>query len=156
FWQAVVLLLVAAAVVLVAADIALERPVAWLAAAPTTVSIVFFTLLWVLILLLIPIAPAMMVIGLVGSAIFIGANKTLNVLGSETVGLMTNPELALIPLFIMMGNFAKASGLAEDIYRLAHATFGFLRGGVAMATVVGCAGFGALTGSSVATAVTIG
>jgi C4-dicarboxylate transporter, DctM subunit len=156
FWRSALVLLAAAAAVLVGAWIGLERPVAWLAAAPLTVSIVFFTLLWVIILFLIPIAAAMMVIGLVGSAIFIGANKTLNVLGSETVGLMTNPDLALIPLFIMMGNFAKASGLADDIYRLAHATFGFLRGGVAMATVVGCAGFGALTGSSVATAVTIG
>jgi tripartite ATP-independent transporter DctM subunit len=156
FWQTALLLVAAAVVVLMGASIWLERPVAWLVAAPTTVSIVFFALLWVLVLLLIPIAAAMMVIGLVGSAVFIGANKTLNVLGSETVGLMTNPDLALIPLFIMMGNFAKASGLADDIYRLAHATFGFLRGGVAMATVVGCAGFGALTGSSVATAVTIG
>lgn len=156
YWQVALLLLLAAAAVLIGAGIWLERPLAWLTAAPTAVSIVFFVLLWVLILLLIPIAAAMMLIGLLGSAVFIGAGKTLNVLGSETVGLMTNPDLALIPLFIMMGNFAKASGLAEDIYRLAQATFGFLRGGVAMATVVGCAGFGALTGSSVATAVTIG
>jgi C4-dicarboxylate transporter DctM subunit len=149
-------LLLSAAVVPIVIGISFDQPVRFLTAAPMTASIVLFALLWVLVLLLMPIALAMLLIGLFGTAFFIGTEKTLSVLGSETVGLVTNPDLALIPLFIMMGNFAKASGLAEDIYRLAHATFGFLRGGVAMATVVGCAGFGALTGSSVATAVTIG
>ena len=155
YWLTVALLLIAAAAPIVI-GIIFDHPIRWFTAAPMTFSIVMFALLWVFILLLMPIAVAMLVIGLFGTAAFIGTEKALNVLGSETVGLMTNPDLALIPLFIMMGNFAKASGLADDIYRLAHATFGFLRGGVAMATVVGCACFGALTGNSIATAVTIG
>lgn len=155
YWLTVTLLLVAASAPIVI-GIIFDHPIRWFTAAPMSFSIVMFALLWVFILLLMPIAVAMLVIGLFGTAAFIGTEKALNVLGSETVGLMTNPDLALIPLFIMMGNFAKASGLADDIYRLAHATFGFLRGGVAMATVVGCACFGALTGNSIATAVTIG
>ena len=77
-------------------------------------------------------------------------------LGSETAGLITNADLAVIPLFLMMGGFANASGLSSDIYRLAHALFGFQRGGLALATVGGCAGFGALTGSSLATVATMG
>jgi tripartite ATP-independent transporter DctM subunit len=108
------------------------------------------------ILLLVPVAAAMIVIGVVGTAVLIGMPKALNVLGSETVGLITNPELALIPLFMMMGAFASISGMASDVYRLAHAALGFQRGGIALATIAGCAGFGALTGSSVATAATIG
>ena len=155
YWLTAALLLIAAATP-IAIGVWLDHPIRWFTAAPMSFSIVMFALLWVFILLLMPIAAAMLVIGLFGTAAFIGTEKALNILGSETVGLVTNPDLALIPLFIMMGNFAKASGLADDIYRLAHATFGFLRGGVAMATVVGCACFGALTGSSIATAVTIG
>ena len=55
-----------------------------------------------------------------------------------------------------MGGFATAAGLSNDIYRLAHASFGLLRGGLAHATIGGCAGFGALTGSSLATVATMG
>jgi tripartite ATP-independent transporter DctM subunit len=62
----------------------------------------------------------------------------------------------VLPLFILMGSLAAIAGMSDDLYRLAQATLGTRKGGLALATIVGCAGFGAVTGSSVATVVTIG
>jgi C4-dicarboxylate transporter DctM subunit len=123
---------------------------------PIELSLAMFGLLWVLVLLMIPVAVVLLVCGLIGTVLLMGPNAALNVLGSETAGLMTNADLAVVPLFLLMGGFATAGGLSNDIYRLAHASFGFLRGGLAHATVGGCAGFGALTGSSLATVATMG
>ena len=119
-------------------------------------SIFMFFALWLLILVLMPVGVAMTLAGLIGTAAYMGFPQAFSVLGSETVGLITNADLAVIPLFLMMGGFAVAGGLSEDIFRLAHALFGFQRGGLALATIGGCAGFGALTGSSLATVATIG
>ncbi|MSQ70241.1 MAG: TRAP transporter large permease subunit [Betaproteobacteria bacterium] len=119
-------------------------------------AIFFFFLLWALILLFVPLAAALALSGLLGTAALMGFSQAFSVLGSETVGLITNADLAVIPLFLIMGGFATAGGLSSDIYRLAHALFGFQRGGLALATIGGCAGFGALTGSSLATVATIG
>jgi len=123
---------------------------------PITIALVFVLVLWILILGFVPVAAALLVCGLLGTATLMGWHSALNVLGSETAGVITNADLAVIPLFLMMGGFANASGLSSDIYRLAHALFGFQRGGLALATVGGCAGFGALTGSSLATVATMG
>jgi C4-dicarboxylate transporter DctM subunit len=123
---------------------------------PVTVAVVFLFVLWALILGLVPVSAALLICGLLGTATLMGWPNAFNVLGSETVGLITNADLAVIPLFLMMGGFANASGLSSDIYRLAHALLGFQRGGLALATVGGCAGFGALTGSSLATVATMG
>jgi tripartite ATP-independent transporter DctM subunit len=115
-----------------------------------------FALLWVLIVTMVPVAAALAAVGFVGAVALFGLPRALTVVGSETVGILANADLAVIPLFLLMGGFATAGGLSADIYRLAQAMFGFQRGGLAMATIGGCAGFGALTGSSVATAATIG
>lgn len=123
---------------------------------PVGIAIAMFVFLWVLVLLMAPVGFALGLSGLVGIALLIGWHRALLFVGSETMGLFTNAEIALIPLFLMMGAFATVSGMSADIYRLAHAAFGARSGGVAMATVAGCAGFGALTGSSIATAATIG
>jgi C4-dicarboxylate transporter DctM subunit len=122
----------------------------------TAFSISVFFLLWALILLFVPIAAALVICAIVGTGVLMGYPTALNILGSETVGLITNEELAVLPLFMIMGAFAGVAGLSSDIYRLAHATFGPFRGGLALASVGGCAGFGALTGSSLATVATIG
>ncbi len=127
-----------------------------LTSASTAFSISVFFLLWVLILLFVPIAAALVICALVGTGVLMGYPSALNILGSETVGLITNEELAVLPLFMIMGAFAGVAGLSSDIYRLAHATFSPFRGGLALASVGGCAGFGALTGSSLATVATIG
>jgi C4-dicarboxylate transporter, DctM subunit len=119
-------------------------------------AVTLFLLLWAIALLFIPIAAALAICGIVGAAGLLGTTQALNVLGSETMGLITSEELAVIPLFLMMGGFAVAGGIAHDMYRLAHAIFAPLRGGLALATIAGCAGFGSVTGSSLATIATIG
>jgi C4-dicarboxylate transporter DctM subunit len=77
-------------------------------------------------------------------------------LGSEYISAFSNADLAVIPLFLLMGSLAGVSGLSSDIYRLAYAFIGHRKGGLALATIGGCAGFGAVCGSSVATAATMG
>ncbi len=115
-----------------------------------------FALLWLLIVAMVPVAAALAAVGFAGAVALFGLPRALTVVGSETVGILANADLAVIPLFLLMGGFATAGGLSADIYRLAQALFGFQRGGLAMATIGGSAGFGALTGSSLATAATIG
>jgi len=127
-----------------------------LSGASTAFSISIFFLLWVLILLFVPIAAALVISALIGTGVLMGFPTALTILGSETVGLITSEDLAVLPLFMIMGALAGVAGMSSDIYRLAHATFAPLRGGLALASVGGCAGFGALTGSSLATVATIG
>jgi C4-dicarboxylate transporter DctM subunit len=127
-----------------------------LSGASTAFSISIFFLLWALILLFIPIAAALVICALIGTGVLMGYPTALTILGSETVGLITSEDLAVLPLFMIMGALAGVAGLSSDIYRLAHATFAPFRGGLALASVGGCAGFGALTGSSLATVATIG
>lgn len=127
---------------------------AW--SAPIVWALIVFAALWVLVLGGIPVAACLGFAGLLGTAAMLGWDRSLIVLGNETTQLFTNANLALIPLFLIMGALASVAGLSSDIYRLAQAALGARRGGLAMATVGACAGFGALTGSSVATAATIG
>jgi tripartite ATP-independent transporter DctM subunit len=110
-----------------------------------------------LTLLEVPLGAAMGLIGIVGLAHVLGRyNSAFVLLGTNSSQLLINLDLATIPLFIMMGGFAAAAGLSRELYRLAHAVVGHLRGGLAYATIGGCAGFGAVNGSSVATAAVIG
>ncbi|MCW5772562.1 MAG: TRAP transporter large permease subunit, partial [Rhodospirillaceae bacterium] len=119
-------------------------------------ALAFFGLLWVLILLMVPIGPALGLTGLLGAAALLGLDPALSVLGTEAQSFLTNESLATLPLFLLMGAFAGVAGLSSDIFQLAQALIGHRRGGLALATIGGCAGFGALTGSSLATAVVIG
>lgn len=120
------------------------------------ISLAMFGLLWVLILCFIPLSAAMILCGLLGSAAVLGFDRAFSVVSSETIDLITNADLAVIPLFLLMGGFATVGGLASDIYRFGNALLGWARGGLAMATIAGSAGFGAFTGSSLATVATIG
>ncbi len=115
-----------------------------------------FVILWLVLFLLVPVAAVMGLAGIVGTAFFLGFRPSLNVFSSEATGFLTNPQVAALPLFLMMGSFASVAGLSDDVYRLAQALLGRLRGGLALATIGGCAGFGAVTGSSLATAATFG
>jgi tripartite ATP-independent transporter DctM subunit len=113
-------------------------------------------LLFVLIALHVPIGVSMALVGVGGFATVVGLQPALSLLATETTEVMTNTDLSVIPLFLIMGNLARVGGLASDIYSLANAFVGHRRGGLAMATVGGCAGFGAVCGSGVATAATFG
>jgi tripartite ATP-independent transporter DctM subunit len=75
---------------------------------------------------------------------------------TEVSGLLTDYQMAMLPLFLMMGSFAAVAGVSDDVYRLAQALLGRFRGGLAMATIGGCTGFGMVTGSSLATVATFG
>ncbi len=123
---------------------------------PGTTVAIAFAVLWGLMLLLMPLAAATGLIGIVGCSLFIGVAPAMSAFATEATGLLTNSQLATLPLFLMMGSFAAVAGLADDLYRLSHVLFGRWRGGLAYATIGSCAGFGALTGSSLATAATIG
>jgi tripartite ATP-independent transporter DctM subunit len=123
---------------------------------PRSLALLLFLAMWALSLALVPLAAAMGLVGFVGAALLMGYGPALNVLGTTAASYLTNVDLAVLPLFLIMGSFATAAGLSADIYELAHVLLGHHRGGLAMATIGGCAGFGALTGSSLATAATVG
>ncbi len=103
-----------------------------------------------------PVAIAMMVIGVIGIWVLNGWQASMSTLVDESFVIASTYELIVIPLFVLMGNFATISGMSADLYRAAYAWFGHWRGGLASATIASCAGFAALSGSSVASAVTMG
>ena len=109
-----------------------------------------------LILLHVPIGIAMATVGVIGYGIITGFGPALSLLATESSSVISNVDLAVIPLFLLMGNFATEAGISKDIYSLAYAFFGHYRGGLAMATVGGCGFFGSICGSSTATAATFG
>ncbi len=115
-----------------------------------------FVIMWLLTLILLPIAAIMGIVGVISSSLFIGLFPSLGAASTEVTGFLGNSQLATLPLFLMMGSFAAVADISEDVYRLAHVLFGRLRGGLALTTIAGCAGFGALTGHSISTTVTIG
>ena len=123
---------------------------------PVTVAVLGIAGMFVLIALQIPIGISMAIAGVVGFGTLASWPAALSLVGSKAVGAISSEELAVIPLFLVMGSFANISGLASDIYKLAYAFLGHRRGGLALATVGGCAGFGAVCGSSLATAATMG
>ena len=115
-----------------------------------------FVIMWLMTLILIPIAAIMGIVGVISSTLFIGLLPSLGAASTEVTGFLGNSQLATLPLFLMMGSFAAVADISEDVYRLAHVMLGRLRGGLALTTIAGCAGFGALTGHSISTTVTIG
>jgi tripartite ATP-independent transporter DctM subunit len=117
---------------------------------------VAFVLMWLLMLAQVPLAAVMGLTGVVCSALFIGFAPAISAFATEATSFLTNAQVATLPLFLMMGSFAAVSGMSDDMYRLGHVLLSRYRGGLALATIGGCAGFGALTGSSLATAATIG
>ncbi|SLN28117.1 Sialic acid TRAP transporter permease protein SiaT [Aquimixticola soesokkakensis] len=119
-------------------------------------ALVVFIGMWVLVLLTVPIGVAMGIAGLVGTATLLRPGVALNVLGSETTAFITQDALSVLPLFLLMGAFATVAGIGSDLYRLAYALLGHIRGGLAHASILACAAFGTLTGSSVATQMSIG
>src|ERR671918_1501891 len=104
----------------------------------------------------VPIALAMGIVGIVGYAYMRDWNWTVAFATLQTKLYETgrNYTLSVVPLFILMGNFVTRAGMSQELFRAAYAFIGHLRGGLAMATIVGCAGFGAICGSSIATAAT--
>jgi tripartite ATP-independent transporter DctM subunit len=109
----------------------------------------------VLIALRMPVGVAMLLVGGVGYAAINGADPLLNTLKTLTFSKFANYTLTVIPLFLLMGEFATKAGMSAALYRAGRAWFGHWRGGLAVATIGGCAAFGAICGSSIATAATM-
>ncbi len=112
--------------------------------------------LFALILLSVPVAFAMIIVGVVGFAASAGITPALTFLATEPAHLFSSIDMATTPMFLLMGAFANVAGFSEDIYALAAAFLGHRRGGLAYATIGGAAAFGSVCGSSTATAATFG
>ena len=123
---------------------------------PIYIGIAGIVLVLVLMSQRLPVAFAMMVVGLVGHGILDGWPSAFSTFITEAWSTTTYYELIVIPMFVMMGNVASMSGMSRDLYNAAYAWVGHFRGGLAHATVIGCTGFAALSGSSVASALTLG
>ena len=116
-----------------------------------------FPALLVLIFLRVPIGLAMFSTGFVGLYLVTGStNLALARLKSESFTTFSNYSLSIVPMFLLMGYFATVGGMSQALFKAAEGFLGHRRGGVAMAAVGACAGFGAICGSSLATAATMG
>jgi tripartite ATP-independent transporter DctM subunit len=131
-------------------------PAALVPSSKVVFAAVAFGVMWITIMMFVPLGAAMGLTGLIGAIGLLGLEPALSVLGSEAKRYLTDDALSVLPLFLLMGTFASVAGIGRDIYRLFDAFLGHLRGGLAHATIGACAAFGALTGSSLATQMTIG
>ncbi|WP_319764262.1 TRAP transporter large permease [Maridesulfovibrio sp.] len=123
---------------------------------PITVGILgILCLLLVILVLRLPVGFAMGIIGFVGFAKVLNLKAAYGMLGTEIWNVFSSYGLTVIPLFILMGQICFYSGVNERLYKSAYAWMGHIRGGIAMATVLACAGFAAICGSNTATAATM-
>jgi len=123
---------------------------------PIVVGVAGIVFLIVLFLLRMPVAFAMALVGFVGFGFLTTPEAALSLLGHDLFDTFTSYPLSVIPMFILMGTFAFASGISRRLFKTTYAWIGHRRGGLTVATVFACAGFGAICGSSTATAATMG
>jgi tripartite ATP-independent transporter DctM subunit len=112
----------------------------------------------VLLLLLavrVPVGVAMIAVGVGGYVSLAGFAPLLNFAKTSPYWAFANYDLSVVPMFLLMGQFASRAGLSRALFESANTFLGHRRGGVAMAAIGGCAGFGAICGSSLATAATM-
>jgi len=119
-------------------------------------ALVGFAIVFALAVLRVPLAFAMGGVGIVGIGVMRGWAPALASTAQVAYETGFAYTLSVIPLFILMGNFVARAGLAQELFGAAYAFIGHRRGGLAHATVAACAGFGAICGSSIATAATMG
>jgi len=125
----------------------------------------FVVLLLLIIVVRMPIAFAMGLVGFFGFAVMMGLSwdnwdtfrwtGPMSMAANRVVSTVQNYSLSVIPLFILMGNLVMRSGLSQELYQASNAFLGHKKGGLAMATVVACGGFSAISGSSLATSATM-
>ncbi|AQS51710.1 MAG TPA: TRAP transporter large permease [Paenalcaligenes hominis] len=99
----------------------------------------------------LPIAWGMLLIGVIGFSFYTGLEAAFTMAAQTAYDTGMSYSFTVLPLFILMGNLVNASGLSRDLYTAANAFIGHLRGGLAMATILACGSFSALSGSSMAT-----
>ncbi len=120
------------------------------------IGIIGIVVLLLLMVLRMPIGVAMLLVGIVGFGVLNGFAAAFAALGTYPYQYAAVYDFAVIPLFVLMGNLGSVSGMARDLYSAAYSWIGHVRGGLAHATILACAGFAAVSGSSVASAVTMG
>lgn len=121
------------------------------------IGLLSFPALLILIFLRVPIGLAMFLTGLVGLVVVTGdTNLPFARLKAETYTTFSSYSLSIVPMFLLMGHFATLGGMSQSLFKAAESWLGHRKGGVAMAAVGSCAGFGAICGSSLATAATMG
>ena len=123
---------------------------------PEYVGILGIGFLLALFLLRMPVAFAMALVGFLGFAYLCGLDPALSLLSQDIFETFSSYPLSVIPMFILMGSFAFASGISERLYKTTHTWVGSLRGGLTIATVLACSGFAAISGSTASTAATMG
>jgi tripartite ATP-independent transporter DctM subunit len=123
---------------------------------PLAVGYIGIAVLVIMLFSGIHIAVVMGLIGFLGIVYLSGWEPALSVLGAVPYSAFGNVDLSVAPLFILMGSFCFHAGLSRDLFDTVHKWLGHFRGGLAMATVGACAGFAAVSGSSLATAATMG
>src|SRR5213075_2500288 len=124
----------------------------------TSVGFIVFGVMLALMVVRVPIGVAMFTVG-AGGYVYLtsgNVNALLNSLKSLAYARLSNYDLVVIPLFFLMGQFATHGGLSRLLFRFVETFLGHRKGGVAMAAIGACAGFGAICGSSLATAATMG
>jgi len=124
----------------------------------THIGFIIFGILMVLLVVRIPIGIAMFMVG-GGGYIYLSGGDMLpfiNSLKNLAYARLSNYDLVVIPLFLLMGQFATHGGLSKALFHCVSTFIGHRKGGIAMAAIVACAGFGAICGSSLATAATMG
>jgi C4-dicarboxylate transporter, DctM subunit len=120
-----------------------------------TAALLGFVAIFALALVRVPLAFGMGIVGVVGLAMVRGLSPALSSTAQVVYETGFAYTLSVIPLFILMGNFVAKAGLAHELFAAAYAFIGHWRGGLAHATIAACAGFGAICGSSIATAATM-
>src|SRR5210317_1403864 len=118
--------------------------------------IIAFPVLFSMMAFRVPIGLSMLIVGCSGTILIAGWLPILSQVKTSAWHLFSNYSLSVIPLFLLMGNFAGKAGMSEALFKFTGACLGHRKGGVAMAAIGACAGFGAICGSSLATAATMG
>lgn len=120
-----------------------------------TLSLIGLGLLFLICFLGVPLGFGMLIIGTLGFAYIRGTIPAMEMAGQQIIDLSMNYNFSTLPLFILMGAFVHRARLSDDLYGAAHAWLSHWRGGLAMTTIAACAGFSAVSGSSLATAATM-
>ncbi|MGI9343129.1 MAG: TRAP transporter large permease subunit, partial [Gammaproteobacteria bacterium] len=123
---------------------------------PIAIALLGLSALTALLVLRIPVAVAMLTVGMGGYVVLSGIDPLLDYMKTGAYWRFASYNFSVIPLFLLMGQLAARSGLGRNLFDAANAFLGHRRGGVAMAAVGGCGAFGAICGSSLATAGTMG
>ncbi|MBW1801647.1 MAG: TRAP transporter large permease subunit [Deltaproteobacteria bacterium] len=155
WWESIGLLLVVALVLMAFAAPVVGREVIWYIS-PLQAGFFGIFLLVLMLFSGMPIGIVMAVVGFIGLAYVAGVEPSLTSMGSSPHTTSSSYSLSVVPLFVLMGAFCFHSGLSRDLYSTVYKWLGHLPGGLAMATVGACAGFAAVSGSSVATVATMG